>query len=91
MTSVFIVELLSGNKVNVAYLTDWSHFSHKVNTNTSYTSNHKRKEVNRDSKEGILMTDMNNRSMNDNNENRNNDPKERMRKKVKKAAGIAFF
>ena len=29
------------------------------------------------------MTDMNNRSMNDNNENRNNDPKERMRKKVK--------
>ena len=90
MTSVFIVELLSGNKVNVAYLTDWSHFSHKVNTNTSYTSNHKRKEVNRDSKEGILMTDMNNRSMNDNNENRNNDPKERMRKKVKKAAGIAL-
>ena len=56
MTSVFIVELLSGNKVNVAYLTDWSHFSHKVNTNTPYTSNHKRKEVNRDSKEGILMT-----------------------------------
>ena len=90
MTSVFIVELLSGNKVNVAYLTDWSHFSHKVNTNTPYTSNHKRKEVNRDSKEGILMTDMNNRSMNDNNENRNNDPKERMRKKVKKAAGIAL-
>lgn len=36
------------------------------------------------------MTDMNNRSMNDNNENRNNDPKERMRKKVKKAAGIAL-
>ena len=90
MTSVFIVELLSGNKVNVAYLTDWSHFFHKVNTNTPYTSNHKRKEVNRDSKEGILMTDMNNRSMNDNNENRNNDPKERMRKKVKKAAGIAL-
>ena len=90
MTSVFIVELLSGNKVNVAYLTDWLHFSHKVNTNTPYTSNHKRKEVNRDSKEGILMTDMNNRSMNDNNENRNNDPKERMRKKVKKAAGIAL-
>ena len=90
MTSVFIVELLSGNKVNVAYLTDWSHFSHKVNTNPPYTSNHKRKEVNRDSKEGILMTDMNNRSMNDNNENRNNDPKERMRKKVKKAAGIAL-
>ena len=30
------------------------------------------------------MTDMNNRSMNDNNENRNNDPKERMRKKVRK-------
>lgn len=90
MTSVFIVELLSGNKVNVAYLTDWSHFSHKVNTNTPYTFNHKRKEVNRDSKEGILMTDMNNRSMNDNNENRNNDPKERMRKKVKKAAGIAL-
>ena len=90
MTSVFIVELLSGNKVNVAYLTDWSHFPHKVNTNTPYTSNHKRKEVNRDSKEGILMTDMNNRSMNDNNENRNNDPKERMRKKVKKAAGIAL-
>ena len=36
------------------------------------------------------MTDMNNRSMNDNNENRNNDPKERMRKKVKKEAGIAL-
>ena len=43
MTSVFIVELLSGNKVNVAYLTDWSHFSHKVNTNIPYTSNHKKK------------------------------------------------
>ena len=36
------------------------------------------------------MTDMNNRSMNDNNEHRDNDPKERMRKKVKKAAGIAL-
>ena len=36
------------------------------------------------------MTDMNNRSMNDNNENRNTDPKERMRKTVKKAAGIAL-
>ena len=36
------------------------------------------------------MTDMNNKLMNDNNEHRDNDPKERMRKKVKKAAGIAL-
>lgn len=36
------------------------------------------------------MTDMNNKFMNDNDEHRDNDPKERMRKKVKKAAGIAL-
>lgn len=36
------------------------------------------------------MSDMNNRLMNDNNEHKDNDPKERMRKKVKRAAGIAF-
>ena len=52
-------------------------------------------EVNsNDPKEGILMSDKNNNVMmnNDmnNNMNNDNDPKERMRKKVKKAAGIAF-
>ncbi len=36
------------------------------------------------------MTDMNNKFMNDNDKHRDNDPKERMRKKVKKAAGIAL-
>ena len=36
------------------------------------------------------MKDMNNNLMTDNNENRDNDPKERTRKKVKKAAGIAL-
>ena len=52
-------------------------------------------EVNsNDPKEGILMSDKNNNVMmnNDmnNNMNNDNDPKERMRKKVKKAAGIAL-
>ena len=41
-------------------------------------------EVNsNDPKEGILMNDKNNNEMMNNNMNNDNDPKERMRKKVK--------
>ena len=72
-------------------LTDSSQFSHKVNTNFSYTLNIKRKQ--RFPRRGFFMEDMNTQLNNmdqQNNEDKDNKKKGRVKRAVKRGTGIAI-